>query len=260
MKLRESSFGKILHIDWKTIKKINLGEPLNICVLSSFTNLSLHFLLLINCSVFRNLLSLLLCTTEREREKFNFFEYLKQKRKTFVNYEICMTVRWRVTKLSPLHFKIEHLYGKWKIIVEVSLIQKDFTLGMDIWVLDPTGRMVDSQPRITQQWHETKQQNLLRKQELPQSILEFSPRIRELTWLAQTIGNREEDLYIDSDSSKKEELIPKSSSQHSSKISAPNFVSHSFNITETWIKKVSKIQKKNLTQTKEKCNFIKIFR
>ena len=74
-----------------------------------------------------------------------------------------MTVRWRVPKLSPLHFKIEHLYGKWKIIVEVSLIQKNFTLGMDIWVLDPTGRMVDNQPRNTQQWHENKEQNLLKK-------------------------------------------------------------------------------------------------
>ena len=62
-----------------------------------------------------------------------------------------MTVRWRVTKLSPLHFKIEHLYGKWKIIVEVSLIQKNFTLGMDIWVLDLTGRIVDNQPRNTRE-------------------------------------------------------------------------------------------------------------
>lgn len=35
------------------------------------------------------------------------------------------------------------------------------------------------------------------------------------------IRNREEDLCIDSDSFKKEELIPKSSSQHSSKISTP---------------------------------------
>ena len=46
-------------------------------------------------------------------------------------------------------------------------------------------------------------------------------------------GNREEDLYIDSDPSKKEELIPKSSSQHSTKISDPNIVSHPFNIKET---------------------------
>ena len=34
---------------------------------------------------------------------------------------------------------------------------------MDIWVLDPTGRMVDNQPRNTQQWHENKEQNLLKK-------------------------------------------------------------------------------------------------
>ena len=78
-----------------------------------------------------------------------------------------------------------------------------------------------------------KQQKLLRKQESLQSIPEFPPRIKKPTRLPQMIRNREEDLCIDSDSSKKEELIVKSSSQHSSKISAPNFVSHSFNITET---------------------------
>ena len=80
--------------------------------------------------------------------------------------------------------------------MEKSLIQKDFTLGKNIWVLDPTGRMVDNQPRNTQQWHENKQQNLLRKQELPQSILEFPSKIKELTRLPQMIGNREEDLLI----------------------------------------------------------------
>ena len=56
------------------------------------------------------------------------------------------------------------------------------------------------------------------------------------------IGNREEDPYIDSDSSKKKELIPKSSSQQYSKISNPNIVSHSFNIIESWIKKIFKLK------------------
>ena len=62
-----------------------------------------------------------------------------------------------------MNSKIEHLCGKWKISVEEPLIQEYVTLGMDIWVLDPTGRMVDNQPRNTQQWHENKEQNLLKK-------------------------------------------------------------------------------------------------
>ena len=32
-----------------------------------------------------------------------------------------------------------------------TLIQEDFTLCMDIWVLDPIGRIVDNQPRNNQE-------------------------------------------------------------------------------------------------------------
>ena len=84
----------------------------------------------------------------------------------------------------------------------------------------------------------------IKKAKITSGSLEFPPRIKEPTRLPQMIGNKKEDLCIDLDSSKKEELIPKSSFQHSCKISTPNFVSYPFNITETWIKKFPRFKRR----------------